>query len=191
MRKKRNFFCFEKNKNFSENLFSDLNFILKNSKTLIQKKIDYYYQSTLEFYKNISDPKKLFYLIPFYLKRQVLCFVPELNQNKSENMKKISLNFIEIKDYSSLLFSILNWELFKQKGIWFIILGLINKIPFLEKLEGFDYFKIKYFFYFIHAHKLSFINTRHKNFYPFLLKLINYWLRRTKKIKILFLFKFH
>ncbi len=65
MRKKCNFFCFEKNKNFSENLFSDFNFILKNSKTLIQKKIDYYYQSTLEFYKNISDPKKLFCLNPF------------------------------------------------------------------------------------------------------------------------------
>ena len=39
MRKKRNFFCFKKNKNFSENLFSDFNFILKNTKTLIQKKL--------------------------------------------------------------------------------------------------------------------------------------------------------
>jgi hypothetical protein len=106
-------------------------------------------------------------------------------------MKKISLNFIEFKDYSSLLFSILNWEFLKQKRILFIILDLINKIPFLEKLEGFNYFKIKYFFYFIYANKLSFINTRYKNFYPFLLKLIKYWLRRTKKIKILFLFKFH
>jgi len=53
-------------------------------------------------------------------------------------MKKISLNFIEFKDYSSLLFSILNWELLKQKRILFIILDLINKIPFLEKLEGFN-----------------------------------------------------
>ena len=119
MRKKRNFFCFKKNKNFSENLFSDFNFILKNTKTLIQKKIDSNDQSTLEFYKNLSDPKKLLYLKPFYLKKQVLCFLQELKQNKSENMKKISLNFIEIKDYSSLLFSVLNWELLKQKRILF------------------------------------------------------------------------
>ena len=125
------------------------------------------------------------------MKRQVLCFLKELKQNKGENMKKISLNFIEIKDYSSLLFSVLNWELLKQKRILFINLDLINKIPFLEKLDWFNYFKIKYFFYFIYVHNLSFINTRYKNFYPFLLKFTKYWLRRTKKIKILFLFKFH
>jgi len=154
MGKKRNFFCFKKNKNF-------------------------------------SDPKKLLCLKPFYLKRQVLCFIQKLKQNKSENIKKIGLNFIEVKDYTSLLFSILNRELLKQKRILFIILDLINKIPFLEKLDGFNYFKIKYLLYSIHAHNLSFINTRYKNFYPFFLKLIKYWFRKTKKIKILFLFKFH
>ena len=89
-------------------------------------------------------------------------------------MKKISLNFIEIKDYSSLLFSVLNWELLKQKRILFINLDLINKIPFLEKLDWFNYFKIKYFFYFIYAHNLTFINTIHKNSYPFLLIFIKY-----------------
>ena len=121
------------------------------------------------------------------MKRQVLCFLKELKQNKGENMKKISLNFIEIKDYSSLLFSVLNWELLKQKRILFINLDLINKIPFLEKLDWFNYFKIKYFFYFICAHNLTFINTIHKNFYPFLLIFIKYLSTNQKNKNFIFI----